>query len=115
MKRTNILCLLALLLISVACKAQQLGERVTRTSVMIFNNSNEKLKFNLGVRYQQSKVYNISEYEKYVAGPFPVNSELLFTIGTDSTHKRYLLKLNNAYMIFWNNAGKYWDMRRLVW
>jgi hypothetical protein len=114
MKHSKIICLLVALFIFFGCRAQQLGERLSKTSVMIYNNSNEQLKFSLAIPQQRSWVYTIRPQEKSVPGPFQANSQLIFSIGTGDTQKRYLLRLNNTYMIFWDKGAKLWDLRRLV-
>lgn len=114
MKHSKIVCLLAALFIFFSCRAQQLGERLSKTSVMIYNNSNEQLKFSLAIPKKQSWAYTIRPQEKSVPGPFPVDSQLIFSIGTGNTQKRYLVRLNNTYMIFWDKGAQLWDLRRLV-
>lgn len=105
----KLLRLLPVILLFYSCDAQQAGERFTKTSVVIFNNTNNKTTILLGSTTKLD-TFKLKENEVWFSPSFTFNPT--FKLQTKNHTVAYQLRLDNYYMIFWNNKKKYWDLKK---
>lgn len=94
------------------CNAQQAGERITKSAVVIFNNSNQDKYILLGETLAKADTFKIRKTEVWISPALKANP--LIAIQTDTVVKTYQLKLGNYYMIYWNQRKKAWDIKRTI-
>ncbi|KAA5542518.1 hypothetical protein [Adhaeribacter rhizoryzae] len=114
MKPVKAIVLVAvLLLITLNSFGQAVGRRISETTLGIYNNSDRTLNFELGPNKRDVKAYSISSQENWISPNYSVKSKPVFRIKTAEKTKKYSVKLNNKYMIFWNNPKKAWDLTKV--
>jgi hypothetical protein len=106
----SFLILILLILIDSSCKSQQVGARITANSVVIYNNSNSKISFLLGVKGAKPDTVNIKSNDVWFSPTYGSNP--VIKIQTQKHISEYSLKLGNYYMVFWNSKNKYWDVKK---
>lgn len=94
---------------AIAQEKVQAGARFTETAVAIYNNTTNKITFLLGSNTKLD-TFTLKEKEVWLSPPFTFNP--IFKMTTQNHTVTYQLKLNNAYMIFWNDRKKYWDLEK---
>jgi hypothetical protein len=93
-----------------SCKAQQAGARFTNTSVVIYNNSNNKMAILLGESPAKMDTFKLNRSEVWFSPIYNHNPTI--KIQTQNHVITYQLRLGNYYMIFWNDKKKYWDVEK---
>ncbi len=93
-----------------SCAAQTLGERVLQTSVVIYNNTNQKMSIVLGESANKMDTFRLKATEVWLSPSYKNNPTV--KIQTKNHVVNYQLKLGNYYMIYWNNKKKYWDIKK---
>lgn len=114
MKQIKAIILVATLaLVTFNCFGQAVGRRISETTLGIYNNSDRTLNFELGPNKKDVKAYSIASQENWISPNYPVKSKPVFRIKTAEKTEKYSVKLNNKYMIFWNNQKKTWDLTKV--
>ncbi len=108
MKR--ILNVVILFFLVIPCNAQQAGERITSTLVIIYNNSNSKISILLGPPAGKMDTFNLKGNEVWYSPSY--TKDPVIKIKTQSHVVNYQLRIGNSYMIFWNKKKKYWDITK---
>ena len=106
----HLLSILIGILFLINCNSQQIGDRVTKTSVVIYNNSNYKISILLGVSTLKMDTFKLKEKEVWLSPVY--NRDPTIKLQTQNKVIAYQLKLDNNYMIFWNDKKKYWDIQK---
>ncbi len=94
----------------IPCVAQQAGDRFTKTSVVIYNNSNNKMSISLGESPAKMDTFKLNKSEVWFSPVY--NRNPIIKIRTQNHVISYQLRLGDYYMIFWNNKKKYWDIKK---
>lgn len=105
----KLLSFLTIILVFSSCAAQQAGERFTKTSVVIFNNTDNKTTILLGSTTNLD-TFKLKGNEVWFSPSFTFNPT--FKLQTQNKTVAYQLKLGNYYMIFWNSKKNYWDIKK---
>lgn len=105
----KLLSLLPVILLFAHGIAQQAGERFTKTSVVIYNNTNNKTAILLGSATKLD-TFRLKENDVWFSPPFSFNP--IIRLQTQGHIVTYQLKRGNYYMIFWNDKKKYWDLKK---
>jgi hypothetical protein len=92
---------------------QQIGKRISHTTLSIFNNSEEKMAIKLGLQKTDLTSYTIAAQEQWISPTFPAGAKPFFILKAKNKERHYTLKLNTAYMIYWNNKKNYWDLKQV--
>ena len=90
---------------------QDLGARISKTTVGIFNNSNNKMEIKLGSSDSTLKVYQLPAMENWVSPAY--NFDPLAKLESQNKTVKYRLKRDNKYMIYWDKNKKYWDLKKI--
>lgn len=106
----HLLSILIIFISMFSCKAQQIGERLTKTSVVIFNNSKNSTSILLGESSSQMDTFKLKGNEVWLSPAYAHNP--MIKVQTGKRIISYLLKPGNYYMIFWNDKKKYWDVKK---
>jgi hypothetical protein len=83
---------------------------VTKTSVGIYNTSNNDIKILLGETDSTLDTFMIQKNSLWYSGFYKKNP--LIRIKTGENIVTYSIRLNNYYLIYWNKKKKYWDLKR---
>jgi len=94
----------------ITCKAQAVGERITKTLVTIYNNSNTRLSVLLGDPSVRMDTFKLKENEVWYSPTYA--NDPVIKVQTQHHVTTYQLRLGNSYMIFWNTKKKYWDIKK---
>ena len=105
----KILSIIPMILVFAFCAAQQVGERLTKSSVVIYNNTKNKKIILLG-NNTKLDTFKLMENEVWLSPPFEYDP--IFKLQTQNHVVNYQLKPGNYYMIFWNGKKKYWDLKK---
>ena len=105
----NLLSTLIICLLFFSGKAQSAGARITKTSVVIYNNSNSTKTILLG-NSSKMDTFKIKENDVWFSPIFTFNP--ILSLQTEHHTATYQLRLDNYYMIFWNGNKKYWDLKK---
>lgn len=105
----NLLSILIALLLFTSCWAQQLGERLSQTSVRIYNNSGSEITVLLGKEGRMDTL-RLEGNKEFLSPPYNFNP--IIQIQTQKKIVKYTLKPGNFYMIYWNEKKKYWDVKK---
>jgi hypothetical protein len=106
----NLLNAITFSLLFSSCAAQQVGERIMQTSVVIYNNNNQKMTIVLGEPAIKMDTFILKGGEVWISPVYKKDPTI--KIQTKSHVANYQLKLGNYYMIFWNGKKKYWDLKK---
>ena len=82
MKRIFLIFIIVLLFASYNGYGQQVGKRISHTTLSIFNNSDKDLNIKLGLSKENLMPYLIKSQEKWISPTFPLNSRPLLIIKT---------------------------------
>lgn len=115
MKKSSLILVTLILLLSCSKTfSQTVGKRISHTTTIIFNNSENNLKFKLGKDTSSLLSYDIKANEKWISPTFPPGSKLAFYIKTREKELGYTLRLNTTYLLFWNSDKGYWDLKKMT-
>ncbi len=106
MKKT--LSIIVFFLLIISCNAQQIGERITSTLVIIYNNSNSKISILLGFPPERMDTFNLKAHDVWYSPTY--SKDPVIKIKTQAHVVTNQLRIGNSYMIFWNTKKKYWDI-----
>jgi len=107
-------CLIIVVIFSfflINCNAQKNPERIGRTSVSIFNNSNSMLTILLGDPSVKMDTFKLKENQVWSSPTYKNDPKI--NIQTQNHTVAYQLRLGKSYMIFWNKPKKYWDIMEI--
>jgi hypothetical protein len=99
---------LSFIFISCLSQSKALPNRITQTSVVIYNDSNNRLTVLLGD--PSTKMDTIILMENDVWTSPPLSFDPIIKIQTKKHIGEYQLSLGKYYMIYWNDKKKYWDI-----
>ena len=111
--KNNFLTLLLILIMPFWTLGQQVSKRISHTTVGIFNNTDKKLDFQLGLSEEEFSNFQIFPQENWISPTFPAGSKPLFRIRTQNKESKYSLRLNTNYLIYWNNKKKKYDLSKV--
>ena len=95
----------------VSCAVQQVGERIAKTSLIIYNNSNNKKSFLLGETTLKMDTFKIKANEVWSSPVY--NRHPIIKLQTQNHAVTYQLIIGKKYMVFWNVAKKSWDVKKM--
>lgn len=93
--------------------SQQISKRISHTTVGIYNNTDKKIAFKLGLSNAELRDFEIFAQENWISPTYPIGSKPLFLIKTQDKESKYTLKLNTNYLIYWNNKKKKYDLSKV--
>src|SRR4030066_1311606 len=105
--RNFFILILVTLLITSCAQSQEVGEEITKTSIRLFNDSNQDIKVLLGINESYLDTFLVIKQEVWISPSYVKNP--IFKIFTNSSPVIYRLRLGNIYKIYWNEKKKYWD------
>jgi len=106
----KLLSALTISFLFISCAAQyQIADRITKTSVVIYNNTNNELNILLGSKTKLD-TFKLEKNDVWLSQPYNFNP--IFKIQTQNHIVTYQLRLGKYYMIFWNVKKKYWDLKK---
>ncbi len=96
-------------LVLASCVAQKAGDKISKTSVVIYNDADNDVSFLLG-ETSKMDTFNVKENDVWFSPSFSFNP--IIKLQTQSHILLYELRLGNYYMIYWNADKKYWDIKK---
>ncbi len=109
----KLLSLISTFILFATCTAQNVqvvGDRISKTSVAIYNYSKNKTTILLGDSTKLD-TFKIEDNSIWLSPPFKFNP--IFKLQTQNFTVTYQLVLGNTYTIFWNDKKKYWDLKKI--